>query len=237
MRERENAINAKPTEVRRLLADVFATSIGEQQCDEVSAPLVLCAEALLDDQQAAQQYPVLFRHFRFCPDCRTEYDLLVQLVQMQKQRQVARPRTIPAMPVLPTIVAEAGSQRLFNILFPGFVPAVAGASVRGDQSFNFLPVTVSLGDHDEYQIKFDVIPSSTQPTLRTLFCTIASNAPSLFATDAHGWLEVGDNPIRQQEQPLSDTGEIVFDELAPNRYHLHLHWLDQEYVINAIEIP
>lgn len=241
MNDREYGQKLDRRSISRLLADTFATTADELQCDAVDTQMVLCAEALLDERQAAQRYPALFRHFHVCPDCRAEYNLLVQLAQMQRAGEFAQAPAIPAIPALitpvTTIVATAWPQRLVSILFPGFVPTLAGATVRGSNDFAFLPVMVHLGDDDRLQIEFAIAPSTIQPALRSLYCTITSSDPTLLATSARIWLATDDSPRRQQEQQLIDTDEIVFDELAPGRYHLHFALSEQEYVVNAIDLP
>ena len=220
-----------------LVEDIFATQANELYCDDVNELMVLCAEELLDDNLASQRYPALFQHFHFCPDCRAEYKMLSQLGSMEQSHQLQRPAFVPAMPALSGFANEPWSQRAFSMLFPGFTPSLAGATLRGSAKLNFEPVVVHLGEQGEIEVELELQASSTFADLRTLYCTISFHEPLTTLDGARIWLETAGNASHWQEQSLDDLAEVIFEELPKAIYTLHLHLPERAFAIQSIEIP
>jgi hypothetical protein len=84
-------MSGKKDALKHLVEDVFSTREDEIQCEEAEAMMARCAEAGLSDKDARDQYPALWHHFRFCPDCAEEYRLVMALAQMENTGQLKPP--------------------------------------------------------------------------------------------------------------------------------------------------
>lgn len=78
----------KQDPLTHLVEDVFATRDNEIQCDEAQILMARCADALLNEEASRQQYPALWHHFRFCPDCAEEYQMVMHLAQLEVDGQL-----------------------------------------------------------------------------------------------------------------------------------------------------
>lgn len=222
--------------VLQLIGDIFATRPDELQCDEARLQMEICAEIGVKEPQAKQEYPMLFHHFRFCYDCATEYRMLRELVELETDNQ--QKWVAPSLPKEFRQPGESWTQKLFNILFPGFPLVPASAALRGGARLNRMPVTVSFDD-GPIQIELDVQNSSQNPDLRTLFCTVTytgSSDEDDFVGATLG-LEMESTGEVEQKLLLNESGEVTFEEVPSGRYLLRLQLPDAVYVIEEIEIP
>lgn len=64
-----------------LLHSVAETRERELTCDEVHALLDQFAEAVLRGDDAARLMPLIQAHLDMCPDCREEYETLLQMMR------------------------------------------------------------------------------------------------------------------------------------------------------------
>ncbi len=67
--------------IDRLLCLLCDTRDDELTCDEVFGRLDEYVDCLLSHQQFAGPTPLVEHHLTLCPDCRNEYDALVQALR------------------------------------------------------------------------------------------------------------------------------------------------------------
>jgi hypothetical protein len=218
----------------RLVQDVFATRDDEIQCEEAGILIARCADALLSDDESRRQYPALWHHFRFCPDCAQEYRMVLDLAQLEAAGQLERPAHIPPLPDGGGPALWARAKDALTALFPGFPPTLVEAVTRGD-AWGFEPVEVTLAQ-GELQIAFDVAPNERDADLRDLFCTVSAADPESLE-GAPVWLQLGDEGPAVREKALDELGDVAFARLSPGRYALRLHLAGREYVVTGIVLP
>jgi hypothetical protein len=66
--------------MKMLLRSVAMTENKELSCDEVFDLLDQFAEMIKNGEDAAQWLPLVQSHLDMCPDCREEYETLVQMM-------------------------------------------------------------------------------------------------------------------------------------------------------------
>ena len=223
--------------VIRLVQDIYATRDDEIQCDTASELMVLCADGVLADHEARQQYPALFRHFRFCPDCAAEYNMLMELAQLEANDQLSQPITAPPLPrekPSGSLLSQA-AEIVHRLRFPGFLAGAASVAVRGATAS--APVKVDLRGSD---LTLEIVKrrSSIHPDLWVLQCTVKTTIADVTAQ----W---EGSPIRLQSEAsgaleevlmLDALGEVIFDQVEPGRYMLYFRLLDQAYTVEGIEL-
>lgn len=225
MRKEQNSL-------ARLVRDVFATRDDEIQCEEAGILTARCADALLSDDESRRQYPALWQHFRFCPDCAQEYRMAIELAQLEATGKLERPAHVPPLPDGggPTVWKRA--QDALTALFPGFTPAQVEALTRGDD-WGLEPVELALG---QLQIALDVAPNERDAGLRDLFCTVS--APDQESLEgAPVWLQLGDEGPAVREGALDELGDVSFARLPPGKYALCLRLAGREHVVTGIVLP
>ena len=65
----------------RLMAMLGKTEQQELACDEVFALLDQYTEAVRDNPEARALWPQIQRHIEMCPDCREEFEGLLNMLQ------------------------------------------------------------------------------------------------------------------------------------------------------------
>ena len=72
------------THLKKMLTGLTKTLETECSCDEVFELLDQYAEMAVAQGDAAQVMPLVDHHLRMCPDCREEYDMLMQILSAGK---------------------------------------------------------------------------------------------------------------------------------------------------------
>lgn len=67
-----------------LLRSLADTKERELTCDEVHALLDQFAEAVQRGEDAARLMPLIQEHLDMCPDCREEYEALLQMMSVSQ---------------------------------------------------------------------------------------------------------------------------------------------------------
>lgn len=70
-----------PTQAKAMLRMVGKTEELEISCDEVQRLLSEYAEMALRGEDTASLLPLVHHHLEMCPDCREEYEALMQILQ------------------------------------------------------------------------------------------------------------------------------------------------------------
>jgi hypothetical protein len=227
----------------KLVADIFATDIMEIHCETAGDLMERSAEAGLTDDESQQQYPTLWQHFQRCTDCRREYQMMVDLVQLERADALATVTTIPPVP-------SAARQRTFwttlgdtlQTVFTGF-DTMAPANITRGESLGIEPVTLLMAD-GVTTVELDVEVNERDPQQRDLFCHVerAEDSAEIVAEEssleaAPIWLQVGDNGSILAEQALDEFGDTLFRELTPGDYTLWLRLGDQAHAVRSLKIP
>lgn len=225
--------------LHRLVEDIFATRTDEVQCEEAAIQMVLCADQLMTTDEARQQFPALFHHFHFCPDCAIEYQMLMELARLETVGQLAAVERIPPRPPLIEATGNllASMQEVIRFLFTGFTLAPADLPVRG-LTFGLLPTIIELAG-DKITVELDVARSKVDPAQRILFCRVETSASEIEDNLAGSpvWLTVESTGKAEQRQILNEAGEVGFDQLAPGHYQCWLQLAGQTYVIDGLVLP
>lgn len=242
----------------RLLKDIYATDIREIQCNKAMEKTVNSVYASLSEEQSRQQYPYLWLHFRFCPHCRQEYQMLRDLVEMEKSGQLEYPTHIPPPPDQGKPARWPFPKNVIPLLFPGFSFALskpAAASRARDREFHpvrrharrreFEPVDVSLAQQSTslsspaVQIEFDLAAKGDETQLYELSCAIKPTDEALKdnVDGALAWLQLGDEGPAIQEKALNDFGYVTFTDLQAGQYALRFQLAKQTYGVTGIVLP
>ena len=70
-----------PSRAEAMIKMIEKTQEVELSCDEVHRLLGEFAEMVLRGEDAASLLPLVHHHLDTCPDCREEYDALMQILQ------------------------------------------------------------------------------------------------------------------------------------------------------------
>lgn len=218
----------------QLIADIYAPQPATLSCSQAERLIALAADNLLNDAAAHSQYPDLFLHLQTCENCTALYEMVMEYAHLEASGELPNPISIPSMPaeLRPTSKGWAGD--LLRVLFPAFVPAQPAFALRG--RFDLPPVTVALGD-EGLQVELQVQPSTASPELRTLLCTITSpGAPDRDAVVTVS-LELAASGEVEQTQTGELPADIVFLDIAPERYVLRIETNAQTYLIEQLKVP
>lgn len=225
--------------MHRLVEDIFNTQDDEIQCDEARILIARCTQVLLTADESRCQYPALWHHFRFCPDCAEEYGLAMELARQEEDGQLQRPAHIPPLPDKDSSSIRDWVASVVVTAFPGFPPLStgAGALVRGEASIAE-PVDVILSE-SVLCLTLDVVVNEWDNDLRDLFCTISSIDQAPYATmeGVPVWLLLGGEGPPVSEQALDELGDVAFPRLRPGLYALRLDLEGQAYIVTDIELP
>lgn len=220
---------------RKLVEDIFSTRDDEMQCDEAGVQIARSADAGLSDKDSKKQYPALWQHFRFCPDCWAEYQMVKDLARLTAEGRLEQPSHIPPMPG--EVYPPARVDRSI-IPFPGFSPMVAATVARGTISIAE-PIEIPMNTEGRC-ITLDVSVSEQDPHLRDLFCTVVEADP-VQAERLEGspvWLHKDhhDGAVIH-EKTLNELGDVSFMDLPQGTYALRLHIGEQTHIIEDITLP
>jgi len=229
-------MNEKPNGLTRLVRDVFDMRDDDIQCDQAAIQATHAADACLDDAESRRQYPGLWRHMQFCPDCAAEYRMALTLAHLEADGRLEPVSPIPPLPD-PAGRPPFWSQvkETLTARFPGF-PVLTGAGARGVELRAGAPVEVTL--RLGLRVSFDSAANPRDPALCDLFCAVVADDPPLRATleGAPIWLQLESGAV-VQEKSLNDVGDGAFYQLAPQRYTWRLYLADQEFVVSDILLP
>jgi hypothetical protein len=229
-------MNEKPNGLTRLARDVFDTRDDEIQCDQAAIQATRAADALFSDAESQRQYPGLWRHMQFCPDCAAEYRMALTLARLEADGRLEPVSPVPPLPDparRPPFWSQV--QETLTARFPGF-PVLTGAAARGVDLCIGAPVEVTL--RPGLRVSFDAAASTRDPGLCDLFCAVVADDAPLRATleGAPVWLQLESGAV-VQETALNDVGDAAFYQLAPQQYTWRLCLADQEFVVMDILLP
>lgn len=216
---------------------VFGTTGHEISCDAASIFMAQAVDARLSEESSQQQYPELWQHFQFCPDCAAEYEMLFDLAAAIDV-ETATAVNIPPRPKTETNTLRQQIQQTFQAIFPGFVPQVAAALTRGDD-LAFEPVELTIDN--QLTLELDVGVNEDDPTLRDLYCHLSARTReienALEGSTASLSLEADDISILQEES-ISQLGDVSFTGLtAVTTYILRFQLANNLYEISGIQMP
>lgn len=228
----------------RLINDIYMSQEDDIGfgCDAAAATMERCAESLLSDEESQAQYPKLWRHFHFCEDCRDEYQMLMDIAQLEAAGGLIEPKSIPPIPTeQPTSFALwfQDAKEAIIAIFTGFPRQPATMRRSRNQSFEPVePAEIEL-DEGNLILTFDVTANSKEPDLRELFCFVEKEDEALQETleFAPVWLQQGPGGPVIQEQALNDKGNVTFSFLSPGPYTFRLYLAGQEYVVEKLVLP
>lgn len=230
-------MDANQKGLTHLVNDIFNTEMQEIQCAEAAEQMVLCADALLSDEESQRRYPQLWRHMRVCVDCAREYQMLMELAHLESAGQLSRPADIPPIPDSSESSLLSRIERSVRAIFPGFAPDLSAALTRSER-LGTEPVEVEFGDGDVV-ITLDVDKSEQHPSTRDLFCQIEVADGELMSQleSQPVWLRISQTDAIVQDQALDEMGDSCFSSIEPGTYDLHVSLGGQEYVVQGIGIP
>lgn len=73
-----------------LLRAIAMTEEQELSCDDVYALMDQFAEMVQHGEDASRLMPMVQKHLKMCPDCREEYEALLQMMETPAQKEVRR---------------------------------------------------------------------------------------------------------------------------------------------------
>lgn len=77
-----------PTQAKAMVQMIGKTQEVELSCDEVHRLLGQFAEMALRGEDTANLLPLVNQHLETCPDCREEYDALMQILQASPDQEL-----------------------------------------------------------------------------------------------------------------------------------------------------
>ena len=89
----------------RALREAFATPEQEIVCSECLNLIAALVDAQLADEDPAARYPEAWAHLQRCPDCRREYEALLELMRLVEADALPEPETYPTFEL--PVVTEA----------------------------------------------------------------------------------------------------------------------------------
>lgn len=211
----------------RLLQDVMATGPRELSPDEALDQMMLSAEAGLSDDESRQQYPDLWRFFRFYPEARDQYDIVVESYQNPAP---ARRRPLPPRP--DSISLWDQLKNVISHVFPAPTgPALARA--RGDTERTSV---VQLDD--TYRLTVTTNADARDPRRRRLSLFVETDdAAQARLEGSPVWLQVGDDGPTIGEYELDDEGGLdVAEGLEAGDYTLRLQLDGQHYAVTGVRL-
>ncbi len=217
----------------RLARDVRDTTEYEISEQEAQTQMLLAAEAGLPEEQARRQFPDLWQYFRFHPDAREEYDILVETLALEASGGIVRPRSIPPAPDAVSLWAQL--KDAITHLFPAAglssgVPALA----RGDE---LRAAVVELDNGYRLTVRMSV--SDADPQQRRLDLTVSANDPAAAAMleGSSVWLQVGHDGPTLREALLDDAAYVALDRVAPGNYTVRLLLGGQHFAVTDVDVP
>jgi hypothetical protein len=216
-----------------LLQDVFATKDHEIHCDQTTILMARSIHEQLSEDEGRRQYPELWHHFHFCPNCAQEYQMLGELVRLEANQQLVHPWHIPLPPDEGKPARWGFPNNVIQTLFPGFSFALATDArlVRQEREV----VEVSLAQ-SSVLIEFDVASHGDEAQLYDLFCYVSVTDEALcdYVDGALVWVQLGDDGPAIQEKALDELGEVTFARLPAGKYALRLQLAGQTYAVTGI---
>lgn len=217
----------------RLARDVRDTAEVELSAEEAQTQILLAAEAGLPEEQARRQFPDLWQYFRFHPDAREAYDILVETLALEASGGIVRPRSIPPAPDAVSLWAQLTDAitRLFPAAgqSPG-VPALA----RGDE---LRAAVVELDDGYRLAVRLSI--SDVDPQQRRLDLTVSAEEPAAAAMleGSPIWLQMGNDGPTLREALLDDAAYVALDRVAPGNYTVRLLLGGRHFAVTDVVVP
>ena len=222
-----------------LAHDIYSTEQNEIQCDAASDAMILSTEAGLPADASRRQHPMLWHHMAICVDCAREYQMLVELTQVDLAT-ASLPEQIPPIPQLAPVGVGQQLSNVITQLFPGFGPAMQSALTRGS-TLSIDPVEIELGA-GELLLEIDVEANEHDPRRRDLYCQIDTEVQEEMDAleGAPIWLRRAEDEEHDGtflEQSLDELGSTFFQQLHPGTYMFGLQVSDRTYSITDITLP
>lgn len=221
--------------LRRLMEDIFITEQDELYCDRALAYMAQSVDMGLDETASRRRFPALWHHFRFCPDCIVEYDMLLALAHADSEQILPTTLKIPPRPGSKQPTRWLFDHKAITARFPGFGLSQAAPHFRGEEGERHsLPIHLGA-----LLIQLGVTSDEAQPDRYDIFCTIATSDDSLAAMliGISVWLQQGEEGPVVQEQQLDEFGETHFAAVLPGRYTVRLQVADQTYGLHQVDVP
>ena len=228
-------MDKKTKAVHELVAEIYATQPVELFCDHTAVLMARAADSGLSEADLQKLYPELWQHFRVCPNCTAEYQMVMELAHAD----LLEPTNVPPIPELTSASAPFWGRvkEFVQTSFPGFQPDLSLAIQRGQDSLQIEPVTLPLTP--DMELSFDVTTHETDGSQRDLFCTL------LLTTDegveqyegSPLWLQQVESGFILQEQLVDTLGDAMFSSIEPGSYNLLLFLGQQQYLITDVIVP
>lgn len=214
----------------RLVRDVMDTGVRELTEDEALLLMAQAAESGLTEEQSRRQFPDLWRYFRFHPDAREQYDILLDSFELSP---APRRRPIPARP--DSISLWERVKDAITSVFPTFdAPAYAPSLARGE---TLRTAVVPLDD--TYRLAVTIAVSDDDPQQRQLTLLVETDdaAARAMLEGSPVWLQVGDDGPTILELALDPYGGLdVAESMAPGRYTLRLQLGGRHYAVKEMDV-
>lgn len=221
--------------LRRLIDDIFTTEEDELSCDRALVSMAQSVDMGLDENASRRRFPALWHHFRFCPDCAAEYEMLLSLVQAESEQLLPATLAIPPRPGGKQPTHWRFEHSAITALFSGFSFSQAATRLRSEEGerkappINMGPLVIQLGvaPNEEHSGSYDV------------FCTVTTSDDALLVLlmGTSVWLQQGEEGPVVQEQQLDEFGETHFVTVLPGRYTVRLQIADQTYGLYRVDVP
>lgn len=213
----------------RLVRDVMDTGARELSEDEALLLMAQAAESGLTEEQSRRQFPALWHYFRFHPDAREQYDILLESYEYEP---APRPRHIPARP--DSISLWERVKDAITSFFPAIdSPAYVPAAVRGETERT---AELPLDDTYHLTVTIEAGPDPQQRHLRLRVTTDNATARDMLE-GSPVWLQQGDDGPTFLELALDAHGGLdVPEDVAPGRYTLRLQLGGRHYVVKEMDV-
>jgi hypothetical protein len=226
----QNPPGPKPASKLHLIQDIYSTRTDEIQCDEAQIQMAQCASLSLDEQAAQQQYPALFQHFRFCADCEAEYNMLLDLLQVEASQQAPQLAHIPPRPI--AITAASLSEKpspLRRLIEALFVPlSLQTAAVRGDiYQYQTPQLVLNL-----YSNK--AVGKARTWTLHGMVRTIQGQAFTNIEDVI--LIKLAEPDAAKQHASIEQDASFIFKGLEAGKYSLTLMTPEEEVFIRSFDV-
>lgn len=216
------------------LANMVDQIMGSQDdliCDDALVLIARITAIGLSETQSRHQYPALWQHLGFCPDCADTYTLSAELHALSAES--APPVEIPPRPRTTQLPLLTRVQNVVKQTFPGFSVQTAVA-VRSDSPQRSVTSTFSLG---EIEIELAITPNKSNRQQYDLLGTVFSENHALENALEGATALLQQNETIVQEKAINELGDFVLSNLDTQQtYDLHLIIVDQHYWVHQLTL-
>ena len=85
IREKTTKDSSSPDQMADLLNMLAKTEAHELACEDVFKVLAEFAEMNQRGKDVAEMMPLVKKHLELCPDCREEYEILMEVIKVEQQ--------------------------------------------------------------------------------------------------------------------------------------------------------